>query len=162
MNFTGTMKNDWIHNIHIQESPCKCTCIVLQNFQARLKSLFLTVKCKFFRNRPHMLRHNIMIIKWNKLLKFWQPKRTRKKRVPIQAASAEEAIYKVIHERKISNKINYDVLNDLKCQSGLQSVTPVDSQLPPTPLQTEDLPEASRSGYIKFFYCHKCDLLLYV
>uniref|UniRef100_K1PRX8 B-related factor 1 n=1 Tax=Magallana gigas TaxID=29159 RepID=K1PRX8_MAGGI len=73
-----------------------------------------------------------------------KPKRTRKKRVPIQAASAEEAIYKVIHERKISNKINYDVLNDLKCQSGLQPATPVDSQPPPTPLQTEDLSEASR------------------
>lgn len=95
------------------------------------------------------------------LLKFWQPKRTRKKRVPIQAASAEEAIYKVIHERKISNKINYDVLNDLKCQSGLQPATPVDSQPPPTPLQTEDLSEASRSG-LHFFYFHKCDLLLKV
>ncbi|XP_062596973.1 transcription factor IIIB 90 kDa subunit-like [Saccostrea cucullata] len=47
-----------------------------------------------------------------------KPKRTRKKRVPIQAATAEEAIYKLIHEKKISNKINYDVLNDLKCQSG--------------------------------------------
>lgn len=81
--------------------------------------------------------------------------------MPIQAASAEEAIYKVIHERKISNKINYDVLNDLKCQSGLQPATPVDSQPPPTPLQTEDLSEASRSG-IHFFYFHKCDLLLKV
>lgn len=86
------------------------------------------------------------------LLKFWQPKRTRKKRVPIQAASAEEAIYKVIHERKISNKINYDVLNDLKCQSGLQPATPVDSQPPPTPLQTEDLSEASRSGLHFFIF----------
>lgn len=73
-----------------------------------------------------------------------KPKRTRKKRVPIQAASAEEAIYKVIHERKISNKINYDVLNDLKCQSGVLPATPVETQLPPTPSQTDESPEASK------------------
>lgn len=30
------------------------------------------------------------------------------------AASAEEAIVRLLHEKKISNKINYEVLNDLK------------------------------------------------
>ncbi|XP_078313110.1 transcription factor IIIB 90 kDa subunit-like [Crassostrea virginica] len=78
-----------------------------------------------------------------------KPKRTRKKRVPIQAASAEEAIFKVIHEKKISNKINYDVLNDLKCQSGIQPPTPL--QVPSTPLQALDTLEtngtiASKAG----------------
>lgn len=42
--------------------------------------------------------------------------RKRKKKLPPAgpAASAEEAIVRLLQERKISNKINYDVLNDLK------------------------------------------------
>lgn len=42
--------------------------------------------------------------------------RKRKKKPPSMgpAASAEEAIVRLLHEKKISNKINYEVLNDLK------------------------------------------------
>ena len=42
----------------------------------------------------------------------------RKKRQPVQeAATAQEAIQKIIQEKKISCKINYDVLNDLKVKT---------------------------------------------
>lgn len=40
-------------------------------------------------------------------------KRRIKKRPPIQANSAGEAIEKMLHEKRISNKINYDVLRQL-------------------------------------------------
>ena len=69
--------------------------------------------------------------------------------MPIQAASAEEAIFKVIHEKKISNKINYDVLNDLKCQSGIQPPTPL--QVPSTPLQALDTLETNGFELIILF-----------
>lgn len=49
------------------------------------------------------------------------------KRKPLHttpAASGEEAIVRLIQEKKISNKINYDVLNDLKVQ-GSRSNKPV-------------------------------------
>ncbi|KAL4238742.1 transcription factor TFIIIB subunit brf1 [Mactra antiquata] len=42
----------------------------------------------------------------------------RKKRPPAtEAATAQEAIQKIMHEKKISCKINYDVLNDLNVKS---------------------------------------------
>ncbi|KAK3093671.1 hypothetical protein FSP39_018726 [Pinctada imbricata] len=59
----------------------------------------------------------------------FKPKKTRKKRKPIQAATAEEAIVKLLHEKKISNKINYDVLNDLKGRG----ITPVSTPIKETP-----------------------------
>lgn len=45
-----------------------------------------------------------------------QPKKTSKKREPIQANTAEEAIEKMLERKKISSKINYDVLRDLNCK----------------------------------------------
>lgn len=83
-----------------------------------------------------------------------EKKRLRtQKRKSLKELGKSECPYRQPRQRKLfiksfmkerSNKINYDVLNDLKCQSGLQPATPVDSQPPPTPLQTEDLSEASR------------------
>lgn len=44
-----------------------------------------------------------------------KPRKRKKKQPPAgPPATAEEAIIRLLHERKISNKINYDVLNDLK------------------------------------------------
>ncbi|XP_031438084.1 BRF1 RNA polymerase III transcription initiation factor subunit b [Clupea harengus] len=45
-----------------------------------------------------------------------KPKKTSKKREPIQANTAEEAIEKMLERKKISSKINYDVLRDLNCK----------------------------------------------
>ncbi|XP_077521530.1 brf RNA polymerase III subunit isoform X2 [Amblyomma americanum] len=49
-------------------------------------------------------------------------KRKRRKRVPIQANTAGEAIEKMLQEKRISNKINYDVLKNLNSvELGLSS-----------------------------------------
>jgi len=48
---------------------------------------------------------------------FQKKKQIRKRAQPIQAATGEEAIVKLLQEKKISNKINYDVLNDLKVKN---------------------------------------------
>lgn len=42
-----------------------------------------------------------------------QPKKTSKRREPIRASTAGEAIEKMLEQKKISSKINYDVLRDL-------------------------------------------------
>lgn len=41
-----------------------------------------------------------------------------KRRPPIRANTADEAIEKMLEQKKISNKINYDVLKDLNVKSG--------------------------------------------
>jgi hypothetical protein len=47
---------------------------------------------------------------------FLQHRKRKKKQAPMgPPATAEEAIIRLLQERKISNKINYEVLNDLKC-----------------------------------------------
>ncbi|XP_037274567.2 brf RNA polymerase III subunit isoform X1 [Rhipicephalus microplus] len=51
-------------------------------------------------------------------------KRKRRKRVPIQANTAGEAIEKMLQEKKISNKINYDVLKSLNSELGFPSSEP--------------------------------------
>ncbi|XP_028252631.1 transcription factor IIIB 90 kDa subunit-like isoform X2 [Parambassis ranga] len=48
-------------------------------------------------------------------------KKTYKKREQIQASTASEAIEKMLEKKKISSKINYDVLRDLNCGTGSPS-----------------------------------------
>lgn len=47
-----------------------------------------------------------------------QPKKPSKRRAPIQASTAGEAIEKMLEQKKISSKINYDVLRDLNSKGG--------------------------------------------
>uniref|UniRef100_A0A3B3Q3P6 Transcription factor IIIB 90 kDa subunit n=1 Tax=Paramormyrops kingsleyae TaxID=1676925 RepID=A0A3B3Q3P6_9TELE len=47
------------------------------------------------------------------IYKEQKPKRPPKKREPIRASTAGEAIEKMLEQKKISSKINYDVLRDL-------------------------------------------------
>ncbi|XP_015205795.1 BRF1 general transcription factor IIIB subunit b [Lepisosteus oculatus] len=47
------------------------------------------------------------------IYKEQKPKRSLKKREPIRASTAGEAIEKMLEQKKISSKINYDVLRDL-------------------------------------------------
>lgn len=57
----------------------------------------------------------------------------KKKKQPVQeAATAQEAIQKIIQEKRISCKINYDVLNDLNVKSTAVTNSPVkiDSSVP--------------------------------
>lgn len=47
-----------------------------------------------------------------------QPKKSCKRREPIQASTAGEAIEKMLEQKKISSKINYSVLRDLDSKGG--------------------------------------------
>ncbi|XP_060773684.1 BRF1 RNA polymerase III transcription initiation factor subunit b isoform X2 [Neoarius graeffei] len=49
----------------------------------------------------------------SKTLTIYWPKKTSKRREPIRASTAGEAIEKMLEQKKISSKINYDVLRDL-------------------------------------------------
>ncbi|XP_070698686.1 BRF1 general transcription factor IIIB subunit a [Pempheris klunzingeri] len=56
-----------------------------------------------------------------KLLGIYKEKKRRgpmKKRAPIRANTADEAIEKMLEQKKISTKINYDVLKDLNVKPG--------------------------------------------
>lgn len=48
----------------------------------------------------------------------FQPKGPAKRRPPIRASTADEAIEKMLEQKKISSKINYDVLKDLNIKPG--------------------------------------------
>lgn len=50
-----------------------------------------------------------------------KPKKPSKKREPIRASTAEEAIEKMLERKKISSKINYDVLRDLNSKGSIGS-----------------------------------------
>lgn len=47
-----------------------------------------------------------------------QPRGPGKKRQPIRANTADEAIEKMLEQKRISSKINYDVLKDLNVKPG--------------------------------------------
>lgn len=49
-----------------------------------------------------------------------QPKKPCKRKEPIQASTAGEAIEKMLEQKRISSKINYSVLRDLDSKSGAQ------------------------------------------
>ncbi|KAM4014314.1 transcription factor IIIB 90 kDa subunit [Anomaloglossus baeobatrachus] len=52
------------------------------------------------------------------IYKEQKPKKSTKRRAPIQASTAGEAIEKMLEQKKISSKINYDVLRDLNSKGG--------------------------------------------
>uniref|UniRef100_A0A8C8R7J6 Brf1 TBP-binding domain-containing protein n=1 Tax=Pelusios castaneus TaxID=367368 RepID=A0A8C8R7J6_9SAUR len=52
------------------------------------------------------------------IYKEHKPKKSAKKREPIQASTAGEAIEKMLEQKKISSKINYNVLKDLNSKGG--------------------------------------------
>uniref|UniRef100_A0A667X8R7 Transcription factor IIIB 90 kDa subunit n=1 Tax=Myripristis murdjan TaxID=586833 RepID=A0A667X8R7_9TELE len=54
-------------------------------------------------------------------------KKSSKKREPIQASTAGEAIEKMLEQKRISSKINYDVLRDLNSRGGSAGNSPTRS-----------------------------------
>ncbi|KAF3700744.1 Transcription factor IIIB 90 kDa subunit [Channa argus] len=50
-----------------------------------------------------------------------KPRGPAKRRAPIRASTADEAIEKMLEQKRISSKINYDVLKDLNIKSGASS-----------------------------------------
>ncbi|KAH0514075.1 Transcription factor IIIB 90 kDa subunit [Microtus ochrogaster] len=82
------------------------------------------------------------------IYKEHKPKKSCKRREPILASTAGEAIEKMLEQKKISSKINYSVLRDLNSKGG-GSPSREDSQ-PPERASTKKLSRrkrtASRSG----------------
>lgn len=82
------------------------------------------------------------------IYKEHKPKKSCKRREPILASTAGEAIEKMLEQKKISSKINYSVLRDLNSKGG-DSPSREDSQ-PPECTSTKKLSRrkraASRSG----------------
>ncbi|XP_062901582.1 BRF1 RNA polymerase III transcription initiation factor subunit b isoform X2 [Mobula hypostoma] len=56
------------------------------------------------------------------IYKEQKPRKSSKKREPIQASTAGEAIEKMLEQKKISSKINYDVLRDLNSKGSSSPV----------------------------------------
>ncbi|XP_034433351.1 BRF1 RNA polymerase III transcription initiation factor subunit a isoform X2 [Hippoglossus hippoglossus] len=56
-----------------------------------------------------------------------KPRGPSKKRAPIRANTADEAIEKMLEQKKISSKINYDVLKDLNIKPGASPARTVES-----------------------------------
>ncbi|XP_070776518.1 transcription factor IIIB 90 kDa subunit-like [Enoplosus armatus] len=56
-----------------------------------------------------------------------KPRGPAKKRPPIQANTADEAIEKMLEQKRISSKINYDVLKDLNIKPGASPVRTAES-----------------------------------
>lgn len=73
-----------------------------------------------------------------------QPRATPRKRPPIRASSADEAIGKMLEQKKISSKINYDVLKDLDTKPAASPApSPSPKEAPPprvTPRQRRAAP----------------------
>lgn len=75
---------------------------------------------------------------------FIQPKKSCKRREPILASTAGEAIEKMLEQKKISSKINYSVLRDLNSKGG-GSPSREDSQ-PPERASTKKLSRRKRTA----------------
>ncbi|XP_068938447.1 transcription factor IIIB 90 kDa subunit [Petaurus breviceps papuanus] len=70
------------------------------------------------------------------IYKEHKPKKSSKKREPIQASTAGEAIEKMLEQKKISSKINYNVLRDLNSKG---SMTPKRENEQPNESSTKKL-----------------------
>ena len=77
------------------------------------------------------------------LLCFIQPKKSSKRREPILASTAGEAIEKMLEQKKISSKINYSVLRDLNSKGG--GSPPRDDSQPPERASTKKLSRRKRA-----------------
>lgn len=65
-----------------------------------------------------------------------QPRGPWKKRPPIRANTADEAIEKMLEQKKISSKINYDVLKDINVKAGAGPAPKADAQEEPAAAKT--------------------------
>lgn len=75
---------------------------------------------------------------------FIQPKKSCKRREPILASTAGEAIEKMLEQKKISSKINYSVLRDLNSKGG--SSPPREDSQPPEQASTKKLSRRKRAA----------------
>uniref|UniRef100_A0A665X6U4 BRF1 RNA polymerase III transcription initiation factor subunit a n=2 Tax=Echeneis naucrates TaxID=173247 RepID=A0A665X6U4_ECHNA len=77
-----------------------------------------------------------------------KPRSSGKRRPPIRASTADEAIGKMLEQKKISSKINYDVLKDLNIKPGASPAHKAESVKAEsgTPRLTRRNPPAARAS----------------
>ncbi|XP_029396470.1 transcription factor IIIB 90 kDa subunit isoform X3 [Mus pahari] len=78
------------------------------------------------------------------IYKEHKPKKSCKRREPILASTAGEAIEKMLEQKKISSKINYSVLRDLNSKGG--GSPPRDGSQPPEHASTKKLSRRKRAA----------------
>ncbi|XP_052595106.1 transcription factor IIIB 90 kDa subunit isoform X3 [Peromyscus californicus insignis] len=78
------------------------------------------------------------------IYKEHKPKKSCKRREPILASTAGEAIEKMLEQKKISSKINYSVLRDLNSKGG--GSPPREDSQPPERASTKKLPRRRRAA----------------
>ncbi|XP_028620243.1 transcription factor IIIB 90 kDa subunit isoform X1 [Grammomys surdaster] len=78
------------------------------------------------------------------IYKEHKPKKSCKRREPILASTAGEAIEKMLEQKKISSKINYSVLRDLNSKGG--GSPPRDDSQPPEHTSTKKLSRRKRAA----------------
>ncbi|XP_051008351.1 transcription factor IIIB 90 kDa subunit [Acomys russatus] len=78
------------------------------------------------------------------IYKEHKPKKSCKRREPILASTAGEAIEKMLEQKKISSKINYSVLRDLNSKGG--SSPPREDSQPPERASTKKLSQRKRAA----------------
>lgn len=66
-------------------------------------------------------------------LKSLQPRKGKQRHPPIRANTADEAIEKMLEQKKISSKINYDVLKDLNIKPSASPARQAKPQRQPSP-----------------------------
>ncbi|OBS73150.1 hypothetical protein A6R68_12273, partial [Neotoma lepida] len=77
-------------------------------------------------------------------LEIDRPKKSCKRREPILASTAGEAIEKMLEQKKISSKINYSVLRDLNSKGG--GSPPREDSRPPERAGTKKLSRRKRAA----------------
>uniref|UniRef100_A0A8C5QPU5 Transcription factor IIIB 90 kDa subunit n=1 Tax=Leptobrachium leishanense TaxID=445787 RepID=A0A8C5QPU5_9ANUR len=107
---------------------------ILDEKEAEIKSaLWMKENAEYLREQKEK-EERIAKEKELGIYKEQKPKKASKRRAPIQASTAGEAIEKMLEQKKISSKINYDVLRDLNSKGSS------------TPKHETSSPEDSNAG----------------
>lgn len=116
---------------------------ILNESEARVKAeLWMRENAEYLREQKEK-EARIAKEKELGIYKEHKPKKSCKRREPILASTAGEAIEKMLEQKKISSKINYSVLRDLNSKGG--GSPPRDDSQPPEHASTKKLSRRKRA-----------------
>lgn len=116
---------------------------ILNESEARVKAeLWMRENAEYLREQKEK-EARIAKEKELGIYKEHKPKKSCKRREPILASTAGEAIEKMLEQKKISSKINYSVLRDLNSKGG--GSPPRDDSQPPERASTKKLSRRKRA-----------------
>lgn len=117
---------------------------ILNESEARVKAeLWMRENAEYLREQKEK-EARIAKEKELGIYKEHKPKKSCKRREPILASTAGEAIEKMLEQKKISSKINYSVLRDLNSKGG--GSPPRDNSQPPEHASTKKLSRRKRAS----------------